>query len=144
MNITRILVIEDEALLAFPLAEMLRGAGFQVVGPAPTLERALKLARDEVVDLALVDINLRDGSKAGIEAAHALLENWGIPSLFLSGSSTEAHNNQDAALGFLDKTYSPRSVLESIAVAQALINGDLLPALPLGLELFKNSGAADA
>jgi CheY-like chemotaxis protein len=55
----RILVVEDEALLATMVAEILEGGGATVVGPAATLKRGLILAEDGRIDVAVLDVNLR-------------------------------------------------------------------------------------
>ena len=131
-----ILIVEDEPLLAMTLEASLTDAGHQVVGPASTASRALELAEHVTPDLALVDINLRDGS-SGIEVARELLRRWGAPSLFVSGQSRAAHANKDAALGYIDKPYSPEMVLASIEVAKTVIEeGKPPPQVPRGLELF--------
>jgi CheY-like chemotaxis protein len=54
----RVLVVEDEGLVAMLLEDMLDELGHRVVGPAATLERALELARQEAVDIAVLDLNL--------------------------------------------------------------------------------------
>jgi len=59
MNI-RVLVVEDEAIIAIDIAEQLSRAGFQVVGPAPSVAKALKLIADVGCDVAVLDLNLRD------------------------------------------------------------------------------------
>jgi CheY-like chemotaxis protein len=64
----RILVVEDEGLVAMLLEDMLEELGHQVVGPAATLKRALELAREEAVDIAVVDLNL-NGQDASPVAA---------------------------------------------------------------------------
>ena len=73
----RILIVEDEALIAMALADGLEDAGHEVVGPAATIAEALALC-DEAPpppELAVLDINLRDGS-SGVDVARALLERW--------------------------------------------------------------------
>ena len=136
MRVHCILVVEDESILAFDLETTLRNAGFQVLGPAATAREALELAEQAHPDLALIDINLADGRKTGIEAARRLQTQLHTPSLFLSGQGAEARQNKDAALGLLEKPYSPDSVVESVAVAEALLGGEVPSRLPRGLELF--------
>ena len=113
-------------------------AGHQVVGTAATASRALEIAEASTPDLALVDINLRDGS-SGIEVARELLRRWNAPSLFVSGQSRAAHANKDAALGYIDKPYTPETVVASIEVAKAVLEGvtPTPPEVPRGLELFQ-------
>lgn len=134
----RILVVEDEPLLAMTLEASLLDAGHQVVGTAATASRALEIAEKATPELALVDINLRDGS-SGIDVARELLRRWGAPSLFVSGQSRAAHANQDAALGYIDKPYTPETVVASIEVAKVVLGGGHLapPEVPRGLELFE-------
>lgn len=57
----RILVVEDDYLVAMDLQEFLEDSGAQVIGPAPTLKRALELveAEGDRLDAAVLDINLR-------------------------------------------------------------------------------------
>ncbi len=69
----RILIVEDEALIAVVLADSLEGAGHEVMGPASTMAEALALCEALRPELALLDINLRDGS-SGVDVARALLE----------------------------------------------------------------------
>ncbi len=57
----RILIAEDNAILAFDLIGLLREAGAEVVGPAGTLERALELSEAEPLNCSVLDVNLRDG-----------------------------------------------------------------------------------
>jgi len=55
----RVLIVEDEALVAMLLEDMLRGMGCVVVGPAPSVHAAIESARHADFDLALLDLNLR-------------------------------------------------------------------------------------
>jgi DNA-binding response OmpR family regulator len=82
MSTKRILLVEDEALIALYTEETLTDAGYEVVGPADRLETALKLAADEALDAAVLDVNL-DG--VAVWPVATLLQERGIPFLFLSG-----------------------------------------------------------
>lgn len=59
MSGCRVLVVEDEALIAMALEDILLDLGCEVIGPASTVESALKLAETEAIDGALLDINVR-------------------------------------------------------------------------------------
>ena len=132
-----ILLVEDDFLIAMTPEAELTDAGHTVRGPASSASRALQLAALAVPDLALVDINLRDGHGQGIGLARELRQRWGVPSPFLSGQSSEAHANRDAALGLISKPYRPETALKAIGLAEALWTGRPPPAaLPHGLELF--------
>ena len=55
----RILILEDEPLIALHLAQELRFAGYDIIGPAPTLESADLLLETETPDFAILDANVR-------------------------------------------------------------------------------------
>jgi DNA-binding response OmpR family regulator len=78
----RILVVEDEALIALFTTDLLTKAGYAVIGPADRLETGLELARNETFDAALLDVNL-DG--AVVWPIAELLVARGIPFVLLSG-----------------------------------------------------------
>jgi CheY-like chemotaxis protein len=78
----RILLVEDSMLTALDLATSLRQRGYQIVGPVGRLEEALKLAQNESIDAAILDIDL--GENDSFDVADAL-HLRGIPFVFLSG-----------------------------------------------------------
>ncbi len=84
----RILVVEDEALVALEIAQILTDAGFEVVGPAMTATQALELVMYTGCDAALLDINL--GRETSEPVALELKER-GRPFITLSGYSREQH-----------------------------------------------------
>jgi len=79
----RILLVEDEALVAMDLAESLRDAGFTVLGPASTQLQAHALLDREDCDLAVLDVNLGGGESSASLAAR--LAEKQVPCLFLTG-----------------------------------------------------------
>ena len=111
-----ILIVEDEALIASYIKEVLVEAGFEVTGIAASGPEALSLAGENEPGLALVDIRLA-GPIDGIELACALRERHGIPAIFLSGLfdhevATRAATAQP--LGFLQKPFRPSQVFNAI------------------------------
>ena len=78
----RVMVVEDEMLIALLVEDMLEDAGCIVVGPFACVSDALAAAKTEVVDLALLDVNVA-GEKV-FPVAHAL-EARGVPFLLLTG-----------------------------------------------------------
>lgn len=110
----RILIVEDEALVASYIEEVLVEAGFEVAGVASSGPEALSLAENRPT-LALVDIRLT-GPIDGIELA-CLLRQSGIPSIFLSGLFDAATMDRAATaqpLGFLAKPFLPSQVFRAI------------------------------
>jgi DNA-binding response OmpR family regulator len=74
--------VEDDALLAISLDDILKEAGAKVVGPAVTLEEAKKFAAEEVLSAALLDIRLDDDE---VWPVARLLAARGVPFLFSTG-----------------------------------------------------------
>jgi CheY-like chemotaxis protein len=79
----RILVVEDEYLIATTLSDQLEGVGSIVVGPVPSVERAIKaIESNPEIDAAILDVNL--GGAMAYPVADALLAR-NIPFIFTSG-----------------------------------------------------------
>lgn len=93
----RILVVEDEALIADEIADRLGRLGCRIVGIADTAARAIELAERERPDLALMDIRLK-GPMDGIEAAERIHARCDVPVVFLTAHSDQA--TLDRAMGF--------------------------------------------
>lgn len=77
-----ILVVEDETIVAMLLEDMLIELGYEIVGPAVRLERALTLAKTARIDMAILDINL-DGEDSF--AVADILRERQVPFIFASG-----------------------------------------------------------
>ena len=77
-----VLVVEDEALVAMDLTDVLQQQGFKVIGPAPSVARALALLDKLRIDAALLDLNLN--GEPGLPVAMALSDR-GIPFVIVSG-----------------------------------------------------------
>lgn len=80
----RVLVVEDEFLVAKSLESVLRGLGCEVVGMASTVEDACDLIKQTPVDAALLDINLSPGTCEPVARA---LRYRNIPFVFITGYS---------------------------------------------------------
>lgn len=78
----RILVVEDETLIAIDIEEILQALGCEIVGPTGKLETALQLASDEMLDAAILDVTIRGGKVYPV--AEQLLAR-GIPFILASG-----------------------------------------------------------
>ncbi|HNC99956.1 MAG TPA: response regulator, partial [Myxococcota bacterium] len=91
----RILIVEDEFIIAQNLVQVLEGLGYEVAGHAFDAEEALGLMAVGGVDLAILDINLGRG-QSGIELGKVLSERWGIPIVFLT-SHTDGGTIREAA-----------------------------------------------
>jgi CheY-like chemotaxis protein len=115
-NSPSILIIEDEALIASYIREVLEESGFHIAGVASTGAEALSLAGESRPDLALVDIKL-SGPMDGIEVAVLLHDQFNVRSLFLSAIAdpqTMERARQAAPLGFLEKPFRPSQVFNAL------------------------------
>jgi CheY-like chemotaxis protein len=83
----RILVVEDEVLIALEIEERLQRLGCEIVGPVGRLERALELARSTALDGALLDVNIKGGFVYPVAAELRARE---VPVVFSTGYAPEA------------------------------------------------------
>ncbi len=81
-----ILIIEDEALTALDLEDLVKSLGHRVCGMARTQKEALALAKRHKPDLILSDIELADGS-SGLDAVNEILRSFEAPVIFVTGHS---------------------------------------------------------
>ena len=131
-----VLIVEDDAVIAMVLADSLEDGGHEVVGPAATMAEALALCEAAAPpELAVLDIDLRDGG-SGVHLARALMERWGVPSIFASAQMMEARRARDIALGQIRKPYGTETVLRSVEVAREVMRGGKPVTVPAGFELF--------
>ncbi len=111
-----ILIVEDEALIASYIEEVLGESGFRVAGIAASGPEALSLAAENSPALALVDIRLT-GPIDGIELACQLREKFAVPAIFLSGlidPQTTERAQVARPLGLLSKPFLPSQVFNAI------------------------------
>ena len=134
-RIARLLVVEDEPLIAFDTEHLLTEEGYEVVATVDRVADAVALVGGgQAIDLVLVDVNLADGS--GIDVARAA-HGRGIPVLFVTG---ECPGEAEAlAAGCLSKPYSQRALLGAILAIEASLEGKKARRLPGGFRLFEKA-----
>jgi len=114
----RILVVEDEYVLATFLCDELVLFGYEPVGPVATQRDAVRLAVEAHPDLVLMDIRLAEGN--GIAAAIEIRERTGIRCVFATthdDKSTRARAKAAHPAGWVGKPYSGHDVAEALAAA---------------------------
>jgi CheY-like chemotaxis protein len=116
LDAKRILVVEDEVLIAVMVSDMLAGLGATVVGPATTIQAGLALAGSESFDAAVLDINVR-GER--IDPIADLLVARGIPMLFATGYGVAAIAERQGA-SVIDKPYTQEKLASALARAMAM------------------------
>lgn len=129
----RVLIIEDEALVAMEIEGMLALAGHEVIGHADDLASAIAAADAERPDLALVDIQLAQGA-SGLEVAAALRER-GIPVMFATGNCPR-DRGQGIALGCLHKPITDSTLSASLRAAEAILHGRPIAQMPSALHIY--------
>ncbi len=120
MSTHRILIVEDEVLIADNISRFLTRKGYQITGSAISYAEASSFYQAQKPDLALLDIRL-NGTKTGIDFAHYLQQQARpIPFLFLTSQSD--HRNIEAAkktfpAGYLAKPIQKESLFASVEIA---------------------------
>jgi two-component system, cell cycle sensor histidine kinase and response regulator CckA len=113
----KILVVEDEGLIAHDIADRLNSLGHEVVGTVGTAEEAIEQAA--AAEIVLMDIRL-DGRGDGIEAATAIRERYRIPVIFLTAHadrSTLERAKGASPFGYIVKPLPPNGLNTSIEIA---------------------------
>lgn len=115
----KILIVEDESVVALDIKLQLEDVGYQVLGPVSSGEAALALASTCTPDLALMDIRLA-GAMDGIEAAGMLVREHDVPVIFLTSHSdadTVHRAAETAPYGYLTKPFQIKELRAGIEVA---------------------------
>lgn len=131
----RILIIEDEALVAMELRFVLEDLGHKVVGVSSTSKSAQNLARENEVDLALVDIHLSDGP-TGISLGRELGQEMGVTVLFMTANPGMVREGVAGAIGVLSKPTDEQAVQTAVDYALRRRTGQPVQYAPPGLQLF--------
>lgn len=113
----RVLVVEDEAVIAFDLEETLLDSGFEVLGPVGTVEDAFALIDAERCDVAVVDLSLN--GRFSTTVAEKLIV-CGIPTLLVSGMERSEVPPSLRAISFLSKPFRPHELVEHCRALAAL------------------------
>ncbi len=112
----RILICEDESLIALGLCAIVEDAGHIVCGTCATAVEAVAAAITHRPDLVLMDVMLR-GGEDGIAAALEIRQRLDIPCLFMSAVDAPAVRDRMAGaqpLGFIAKPYRPADLLQQL------------------------------
>ncbi|MGO4881487.1 MAG: response regulator [Bryobacteraceae bacterium] len=119
MNKRRILLVEDEKVVAADIQECVKGLGYDVVGTAGTGAEALRLAVNTAPDLVLMDIKLQ-GAIDGIDVAGALYDQLKVPVVYLTAHA-DAEILERAKLtapsGYVLKPFDDRTLRTAIEIA---------------------------
>ncbi len=128
----RIMIVEDEPLVAFDNEYMLKDADYEVVATVDSFADAVLVIEAERIDLVLTDISLA-GDGDGIDVARAAGAK-GVHVLFVTGNCTA--EAQSLALGCLAKPYSERILLAALEALDDHIQGREPKKVPKQLTLY--------
>ncbi|WP_144603431.1 LytR/AlgR family response regulator transcription factor [Algoriphagus algorifonticola] len=121
MEKSRVLIVEEELIIAEDLSDILENLGYDVVGTAISAREALQILGTEDVDLALLDIKIK-GGKDGIELAEEINENFKIPIVFLTSHAdqmTLSRAKKVLPYGYLVKPFAEKDIHTTLEMALA-------------------------
>lgn len=108
----RVLVVEDETLVAMLVEDTLADAGVQVLGPVATVAEALAMLEQERPDLAVLDLNLAGETSEPIADALIRME---VPFVVASGYGAAGLPQRLAGIPVLAKPYAPEDLTAALA-----------------------------
>lgn len=112
----RVLIVEDEIFVALEIEDIVRSAGFEVIAIAA--DRAMAMNAASHCDIALVDLNLRDGP-TGPDIGRELALNYGVRVIYVTANPAQIGGAQAAALGVVTKPFHPTAIKEAVRLAAA-------------------------
>lgn len=118
----KVMIVEDEMLLAMELESEVEAAGHAVVGMASSSAQVPDIVRDGDPEFAFVDIHLQDGP-TGIEVGR-MLSGKGIPYIFVSGNIKKLPPDFAGAVGAIEKPYTMNGMQNALAYIDAVVRGD--------------------
>jgi PAS domain S-box-containing protein len=119
MTKSRILVVEDDAIIAMEIAERLKRMGYEVIGTIATGEEAVAAASRDRPDLVLMDIRLR-GPMDGTEAAGRITSRMDVPVIYITAYSdqeTRDRAHHVFSYGYIIKPFNDQQLLCAIDMA---------------------------
>ena len=117
----RVIIIEDQALLAMELELVLGESGCDVVGCAMDQASAFAVAEREHPDLALIDVNLLDGM-TGPRIAQRLVRDHGTAVVFLTANPEQIPEGFAGALGAVSKPFDEQTIRAVVDFARQFIH----------------------
>ena len=130
--VKRILIVEDEPLVAFDNETMLADLGYEVVATLDSFETAVEQLDGGGVDLVLTDLKL-SGERTGLDLARAA-KGRGVPTLFATGHEPPPEA-AGVAIGCLMKPYSERTLSRALNSVEKHLAGEKTKP-PKGMKLF--------
>ena len=115
----KILIVEDEILVASDIQESLESLGYTVQGMVDTAQKAIDAVENELPDLILMDINLK-GEMTGIDAARQITKEHDVPIIYLTANTDmDTVSKAKVALpyGYISKPFTDKDLRTNIEIA---------------------------
>jgi CheY-like chemotaxis protein len=131
----RVLIVEDEALLAMELELLVEEAGHSVAGWATSSAEARRLVQEVEADIAFVDVHLSDGP-TGVDVAEYIAGNARSVVVFLTANPKRLPENLAGAVGVISKPYTLNGLTSALRYLQEGVRRPPpVTALPVGFTL---------
>ena len=119
MSSIKIIIVEDELIIAEDMKEMLLNMQYEVIGIANGCDEAEQILSRDIPDIALIDINLR-GDEDGISLAMSIRKRYDIPIIFITSFSDKAtveRAKQVKPNGYIVKPFEKEDLYTTIEIA---------------------------
>ena len=139
----KVLIAEDDLMIADMIEEILVNDGYEVCGIARTVAEGVELGRRHKPDLAVLDLRLADGG-LGTEIAAQLsgLERLGV--LYATGNAAHVHLTAVNGHACLAKPFRAKDLLRSLEIVTEIVaTGSASAPFPIGLTILRPVGHAE-
>lgn len=137
----RVLIVEDEIFVALEIEHIVRSVGLEVAAIAADRETAMDAAGD--CDIALVDLNLRDGA-TGPQIGQALAEQYDVQVIYVTANPAQIGGAAVAALGVITKPFREATIRETLTVIASNQDNDLAEMAIAGFTPFLRGSSRGA
>lgn len=110
----KVLIVEDESIVAMMIEDLIADMGHEVAGTAGRLEQALFFARELAIDFAIVDVNLNGQLTYPVAEA---LRSRGVPFVFATGYGVQGLKDEWKQNPVLEKPFQPEELTRAIKAA---------------------------
>lgn len=133
----KVLIAEDNVMLADILEFFLEAGGYEVCGVARTVEEAVELADLHRPDLGVFDCRLADGGK-GLDIPRLMKNCEGFGVLYATGNEMDDELSDADGVAYIQKPYTRKDVLDALKIVSEITAGKCAPlAIPLNFHLLR-------
>lgn len=114
----RVLIVEDEPVIALNIRDILIELGYHPVGPAGSIAEATRLAQPSAIDAAILDISLPDGTSFALATS---LMKAGVAVLFATGRDYDPRSHDTAGAAMISKPFDIASLAKALDTMKATL-----------------------